>query len=90
VKDLPVEDNLRDMRQCHLNALIKIRGVVTKRTTVFPELKKLYYRCKKCQDVKGPYFNTDYENGKHSPGDCLICGSSSYKLADSMCVYRNF
>jgi DNA replication licensing factor MCM2 len=32
VKDLPVEDKLRDLRQVHLNALIKIRGVVTKRT----------------------------------------------------------
>jgi DNA replication licensing factor MCM2 len=38
VKDLPVEDKLRDLRQIHLNALIKIRGVVTKRTGVFPEL----------------------------------------------------
>lgn len=38
VKDLPVEDRLRDLRQIHLNALIKIRGVVTKRTGVFPEL----------------------------------------------------
>jgi len=38
VKDLPVEDKLRDLRQIHLNALIKIRGVVTKRTSVFPEL----------------------------------------------------
>lgn len=32
VKSLPVEDKLRDLRQVHLNALIKIRGVVTKRT----------------------------------------------------------
>ena len=45
VKDLPVEDKLRDLRQVHLNALIKIRGVVTKRTQVFPELKEMYYRC---------------------------------------------
>lgn len=36
VRDLPVEDKLRDLRQIHLNALIKIRGVVTKRTGVQP------------------------------------------------------
>jgi DNA replication licensing factor MCM2 len=38
VKDLPIEDKLRDLRQIHLNAMIKIKGVVTKRTGVFPEL----------------------------------------------------
>ena len=34
---LPVEDKLRELRQVHLNALIKFRGVVTKRTGVFPQ-----------------------------------------------------
>ena len=36
INDLPVEDKLRELRQVHLNALIKFRGVVTKRTQVFP------------------------------------------------------
>ena len=56
VKDLPVEDKLRDLRQIHLNALIKIRGVVTKRTGVFPELQKMFFRCA-CGDLKGPIFH---------------------------------
>lgn len=37
VKDLPITDKLRDLRQMHMNNLIKIRGVVTKRTNVMPE-----------------------------------------------------
>ena len=37
VEGLPVEDKLRDLRQVHLNALIKFKGVVTKRTGVFPQ-----------------------------------------------------
>ena len=45
IKELPVEDKLRDLRQIHLNALIKIRGVVTKRTGVFPEYSRIFYRC---------------------------------------------
>merc|ERR1740117_1131200 len=61
VRDLPVEDKLRDLRQVHLNALIKIRGVVTKRTAVFPELKDLYFKCANCGDIKGPLLNTSYE-----------------------------
>lgn len=37
MNDLPVEDKLRELRQVHLNALIKFCGVVTKRTNVFPQ-----------------------------------------------------
>ena len=36
IRDLPVEDKLRVLRQQHLNALVKFRGVVTKRSDVFP------------------------------------------------------
>ncbi len=39
ISELPVSDNLRDIRQIHLNALIKVTGVVTRRTAVFPQLK---------------------------------------------------
>lgn len=61
IRELPVEDKLRDLRQIHLNALIKIRGVVTKRTGVFPEFAEIYYRCS-CGDLKGPvYSNSTYE-----------------------------
>ena len=45
VKDLPVFDKLRDLRQVHLNALIKFKGVVTKRTGVFPQFQRMYFRC---------------------------------------------
>lgn len=36
---LPVLDAIRDIRQTHLNALVKLQGVVTRRTGVFPQLK---------------------------------------------------
>ena len=75
VKELPVEDKLRDLRQVHLNALIKIRGVVTKRTGVFPELKTIYFRCKQCSDVKGPYYHNTGEEAKIHQGKCLMCNS---------------
>ena len=29
ITDLPIRDNLRELRQVHLNALIKVGGVVT-------------------------------------------------------------
>jgi DNA replication licensing factor MCM2 len=37
--DHPVRDEIRSIRQVHLNALIKVGGVVTRRTGIFPELK---------------------------------------------------
>jgi DNA replication licensing factor MCM2 len=63
IRDLPVEDKLRDLRQIHLNALIKIRGVVTKRTGVFPEYNMIWYRCS-CGDSRGPIFHNNAHEGK--------------------------
>jgi DNA replication licensing factor MCM2 len=68
VKDLPVEDKLRDLRQVHLNALIKIRGVVTKRTGVFPELTEMYYKCMKCNLIRGPYMHQSDEDPRNFLG----------------------
>lgn len=92
VKDLPVEDKLRDLRQVHLNALIKIRGVVTKRTGVFPELTQMYHRCTKCQSIKGPTFHTKMDNeDKQFLGKCVFCQSNGpFHLEESMSIYRNF
>ena len=45
VDNLPVEDKLRELRQVHLNALVKFRGVVTKRTGVFPEYSAMFFSC---------------------------------------------
>ena len=91
VKDLPVEDKLRDLRQVHLNALIKIRGVVTKRTQVFPELKEMYYRCQTCQDLKGPLYNNSSDDAKQFLGQCIICQKNGpYIIEDSKSIYRNY
>jgi DNA replicative helicase MCM subunit Mcm2 (Cdc46/Mcm family) len=36
--DIPLSDKIRDLRQGHLNSLIRVCGVVTRRTTVFPQV----------------------------------------------------
>lgn len=36
IKDLPIEDKLRDLRHIHLQQLIKVKGVVTKRSGIYP------------------------------------------------------
>jgi DNA replication licensing factor MCM2 len=90
VKDLPVEDKLRDLRQIHLNALIKIKGVVTKRTGVFPELSKMYFRCG-CGDLKGPIYNNSENDARQFMGQCVSCHSNGPIILDeAQTLYRNY
>jgi DNA replication licensing factor MCM2 len=41
--------------QVHLDALIKVQGVVTRRSGVYPQLKLVRYTCGQCQTVIGPF-----------------------------------
>jgi DNA replicative helicase MCM subunit Mcm2 (Cdc46/Mcm family) len=43
IKDLPISDNLRDLRQTHLNAIVRVQGVVTRRSAVIMLFASLYY-----------------------------------------------
>ena len=90
IKQLPIEDKLRDLRQIHLNSLVKIRGVVTKRSMVHPELTKMYFRCM-CGDLKGPIFSNNQWDAKQYLGSCVICQSmSGFTLDEAHTVYRNY
>jgi DNA replication licensing factor MCM2 len=91
IKDLPVEDKLRALRQNDLNSLIKISGVVTKRTTVFPELVKSHYRCIKCNFEMGPIFHHQGEDSAQILGSCVSCQSRGpFHLEENRSVYRNY
>ena len=72
--------------------MIKIRGVVTKRTGVFPELKESWYRCRGCSNLEGPFYNNTTEEGRVHLGSCMICsaGKDSYVLEEQNCIYRNY
>ena len=90
ITELPVEDKLRELRQVHLNALIKFRGVVTKRTQVFPQYAKMFFKCQ-CGDVKGPIFQTDVAAAKKSLARCIICQSMGpYTIDEIRTIYRNY
>jgi len=83
---------IRDIRVSHLNALIKIRGVVTKRTGVFPELRSMFFACTGCGQKKGPFMNnsSSVEETKRYLGSCHVCNGRSYQLDEFMTVYRNY
>jgi DNA replication licensing factor MCM2 len=43
------------LRKMNLNTMIKIRGVVTRRSQVFSQLKKIWFICT-CGEKKGPLY----------------------------------
>ena len=64
ITDLPIEDPIRDLRQAHVGCLVKVAGVVTRRSQVFPQLKACKYTCTHCSYVVGP-FTINEDGGEH-------------------------
>lgn len=59
ITNLPTSDNLRDLRQVHLNCLVKVRGVITRRSEVLPQIVSLSFDCLGCNTRLGPYIRDD-------------------------------
>ncbi|KAM3404195.1 hypothetical protein ACQJBY_007341 [Aegilops geniculata] len=73
ITNLPVYDQIRNIRQVHLNTMIRIGGVVTRRSGVFPQLQQVKYDCSKCGTVLGPFFQNSYTEVR--VGSCPECQS---------------
>ena len=56
ITGLPSSYTLRDLRQIHLDCLVRVTGVVTRRSGIFPQLKYVKFDCNKCGEVLGPFF----------------------------------
>ncbi|PNW80981.1 hypothetical protein CHLRE_07g338000v5 [Chlamydomonas reinhardtii] len=89
VVGLPISDSLRDLRNYHLNCLIRVSGVVTRRTGVFPQLQLIKYDCVKCGYVLGPFaMHTDTAV---KPNACPSCTSKGpFEVNSSETVYRDY
>lgn len=61
ITDLPPLEALRDLRHTHINCLVAVSGVVSRRTGVFPQVKVAWYNCNKCGELLGP-FDQDTRN----------------------------
>jgi len=82
---LPSGESLRDLRQAHLNTLIRVSGVVTRRSGVFPQLKYVKYDCAKCGAILGPF----YQDSTHEikVGNCPSCQSRGPFVVNSEQVF---
>ncbi|KAL8551146.1 hypothetical protein ACS0TY_000289 [Phlomoides rotata] len=61
------------LKQIHLNTMIRIGGVVTRCSGVFPQLQQVKYDCNKCGAILGPFFQNSYSEVK--VGSCPECQS---------------
>merc|ERR1719329_39160 len=86
--DFFVEDPIRELCTNHLNKLVKVRGVVTKRSGVFNQVKRLYLRCAKCNWPSGPFDVMEEKDLK--PGSCIECQSKGpWRVDAQKTLYRN-
>ncbi len=94
ITDLPINDSLRGLRQLHLNCFVKVSGVVTRRTSVFPQLKSVKYDCQKCGFLLGPYMQSDGASGMSTEtrvGSCPNCQSRGpFAVNIEETIYRNY
>jgi DNA replication licensing factor MCM2 len=81
ITDLPTSYSLRDLRQTHLDALVRVSGVVTRRTGVFPQLKYVKFDCGKCGDILGPIYQDANREVKVS--FCPNCNSRGPFMVNS-------
>ena len=89
IADLPSSSTLRDLRQGHLNSLVRVSGVVTRRSGVFPQLKYVKFDCLSCNEVLGPFFQDSNQEIKLT--FCPACEKRGpFRVNAEQTVYRNY
>ncbi|CAE6419282.1 DNA replication licensing factor mcm2 OS=Schizosaccharomyces pombe (strain 972 / ATCC 24843) GN=mcm2 PE=1 SV=1 [Rhizoctonia solani AG-1 IB] len=89
ITELPASATLRDLRNAQLNALVRVSGVVTRRSGVFPQLKYVKFDCTKCGGVLGPFYQDTTKEVKVS--FCPNCSSKGpFAVNSEQTVYRNY
>lgn len=89
ITELPKVATLRDLRRSHLNSLVRVSGVITRRSGVFPQLKYVKFDCVKCKAVLGPFYQDTTREVKIS--FCPHCQSKGpFQVNSEQTVYRNY
>jgi len=66
-----------------------VRGVVTIRSEVFSQLKKIMYKCVKCGVLKGPFYINSINDVRL--GQCSSCQSTGpFPIDKQKTIYRNY
>jgi DNA replication licensing factor MCM2 len=98
IDQVPIVDSLRDLRRSHLDCLVQVHGVVTRRSQVTPQLRVAYYTCLLCQYRQGPFYveaasvRNSHESAVPTPEVCTnptSCPGSAFRLHPTQSQYAN-
>lgn len=86
--NIPSRDQIRDLRNVHLNTLVSVCGIITRRSAVYPLLSLVKYNCLKCNGVIGPFL---IESDLVKPNKCLECqGTGPFTVNSAETIYKDF
>jgi len=89
ITGMPIVEEIRSLRQHHLNQMVKTHGVVTSTTSVLPQLRVVKYDCNKCHYIIGPFVQNQEQEIR--PGSCPECQSSGpFSVNMEETVYQNY
>ena len=89
ISHLPLLEDIRSLRQLHLNQLVRTHGVITSATSILPQLSISKYDCLKCHYVLGPFVQTQLSETR--PGSCPECQSNGpFSLNMEETIYQNY
>mmetsp|Transcript_44732 Transcript_44732/g.103455 ORF Transcript_44732/g.103455 Transcript_44732/m.103455 type:complete len:867 (-) Transcript_44732:58-2658(-) len=84
----PISEAIRELCTRHINRLVNVHGVVTRRTKVCNQVKRLFLQCAKCGYPCGPFDVAEEKDLK--PGACIECQSKGpWKVDREKTLYRN-
>lgn len=76
-------------RQTALNRMVRVSGVVTRRTSVFPQLKYVKFDCGKCGATLGPFYQDIMNEIKLN--NCPQCQAKGpFNVNSEQTIYRNY
>ena len=88
VCDLPLCDPIRDFRQIHMNVLVRVEGVVIRRSPVYPQMDAVKYDCVRCSFIIGPIYQRGDKEQRVSM--CPSCHSKGpFRVNMRLTEYRN-
>eukprot|EP00158_Paraphelidium_tribonemae_P006376 Partr_v1_DN27794_c1_g1_i1_m67473 putative Transcription factor len=89
ISNLPTEEKIRDLRHSHVNKLVRLRGVCTRRSAVLPEMKYVTFACGKCKHLMGPFYQQGGVEIKLN--NCASCASHGpFIVKNEQSAYRDY
>ena len=72
-----------------MSKLVRVEGVVTRRTPVFPTVKLVRFRCQECNYLTDS-FPIEGTNSLPVPTSCPQCQGANFRFDLNQTVYRNY